>query len=269
MTNQDNWKQQLSRYRKSSQRIGQLSTQIVTQPDADRHDCLVVLMHGYGAPREDLVGLAGPLLAECLQRGVRPAVAFPGGLLDLPDGGYGGSAWWPINMAALMQAAQLNRFDEMRTIVPPGIDAAREAVVEAVAELLERFDMTAASLALGGFSQGAMLAMDAATRGLPEPPRCLLLASGACICETQWRAAAARLSKTVVVQSHGGFDPVLPPQTGRFLYDVLKDDCESVELIEFDGGHQIPEEMIEASARAIASIVGQKHRGTESTESAP
>jgi phospholipase/carboxylesterase len=243
----------LRSYQQTQRRIGSLKTQLVLPADADEKcDVLVVLMHGYGAPPDDLVGLAASVLIDCFRGGCRPMLAFPGAPLSLE---YGGAAWWHLNMERLMEATAKNSFDEMREEVPPGIDAAREAVCECVTSISNEYGFNSSKLVLGGFSQGAMIAMDVATRGLECPPAGLGMLSGACICEALWRQAAGdRLKSTAAFQSHGRQDPILPFQTGKFLNDVLSDVCDSVDFYPFDGGHQIPERAISGLAGLVSNV---------------
>ncbi len=257
MSIEEKYLQKLRGYARQVEMVGQLETCIVQPSESGRSsdeggpDSLVVLMHGYGAPRDDLVGLAAPLLVECFKLELQPILAFPGAPHMPPELG-GGSAWWPINMARLMEAAAKHSFDQMRNEVPPGIDEAREAVAETTELLMARYGMDSSRLTLGGFSQGAMLAVDTAARGLKEAPAKLIAFSGACICEKQWRASGDRLGKTLAFQSHGSADQILPLETGGFLNEVLTDLCASVEYEKFGGYHEIPEAAIEAAAKLIA-----------------
>ncbi|MDZ4851337.1 MAG: lysophospholipase [Pirellulaceae bacterium] len=212
---------------------------------------MIVLCHGYGAPGDDLVGIADPLIRELQKKQRNPILVFPEAPVDLEDYGMpGGRAWWPLNMARLMELAAKNDFSEMRSEVPPGIDDARSMLVEFTQELMNRFSIDEAKLTLGGFSQGAMLAVDAALRGLDKAPAHLAVMSGALICEPIWRAAAGRLETMKVIQTHGRFDTILPIQTGRWLNSLFRDSCRQATFHEFDGPHTIPMQAIEMIAES-------------------
>ncbi len=248
--------EKLRSYAKTRDRLGPLDCWTVAPPKIQPALQLIFLMHGYGAPQDDLVGLAGPLLLACFAQGVNPVLIFPGAPCDLSGPGYEGAAWWPINMARLMEAAATNSFDQMREEVPPGLDDARNAVDATLIDVFSKYKCSSANLILGGFSQGAMLAMDVAARGMNDPPAKLALLSGACICESLWIASGTeRLKQTESMQSHGRMDPVLPIQTGLFLNNVLQRVCAKTQLIEFDGFHQIPDEAIDGIA-LLASQIG-------------
>src|SRR6478735_2349298 len=118
---------------------------------------VVVLMHGYGAPGTDLVSLWRELAVPHEVRFV-----FPEAPLETD---FGGRAWWPIDMIRL----QTERFSEggaerLMAEVPPGIDAARAAVLELLAVLERDFGAVPEQTLIGGFSQGAMLATDVVLR---------------------------------------------------------------------------------------------------------
>ncbi len=253
MPTEDELVASLKTYRRAERQFGSLETHVI-EPNDDRVDSvLFVLMHGFGAPREDLVGLAGPLLIECVKVGIRPILAFPGAPIELD---FGGAAWWELNMARLMEAAAKNSFDQMRNEVPPGIDAARSALCETIDGIFTEYDFGPEQLVLGGFSQGAMLAVDTAIRGLVSPPAALTLWSGALICEEIWRGSAGdRLRKTAVFQSHGLYDSILPFSTGRALNGFIESICDVVNFVEFAGDHQIPDESIQGAAGLATRMV--------------
>lgn len=230
----------------SLDQIGDLKTALIQPPAAFVPTEMLVLCHGYGAPGDDLVGIAEPLIRQFQKHGRQPLLVFPEGPMDLKDYGMPGSrAWWPLNMARLMALANKNDFSEMRNEIPPGIDEARSMLVDTIGRLLHRFAIDSSQLTLGGFSQGAMLATDTALQGLDNVPKALVVFSGALICEQKWRSAASRLSQLQIIQSHGRYDTILPIQTGRWLNSLLNEYNQEVRYHEFDGPHTIPMEAIE------------------------
>ena len=238
------------RWNHTLQLTGSLNTAVIQPVTTDSATELIVLCHGFGAPGDDLVGIAEPLIRLLQRNGRAPILAFPEAPIDLADFGMpGGRAWWPINMARLMQLAATNDFGEMRDEHPPGLDDARGLLVAAVQSLLDEFSLSPTALTLGGFSQGAMLATDTALRGLAAPPRSLAVMSGALICQSTWSAASHRLAQMQIVQSHGRFDTILPIQTGRWLHEFFRQSSTSVQYHEFDGPHTIPMEILEMLAQ--------------------
>jgi phospholipase/carboxylesterase len=144
------------------------------------------------------------------------------------------------------------QFEQIREEVPDGIDEARACLTETIEIALERVQLNENSLLVGGFSQGAMLAMDVACRGLKVAPSALCLYSGALICERYWKASVPRLSACKIVQSHGRQDPILPFTAGAWLRDLLLNAKCKVDFIEFNGSHSIPMAAIERTARLLS-----------------
>ena len=236
----------------STTQLGPLEA-IIIAPNNVPPSHLAVLCHGYGAPGDDLVGLADWLIRRFEGTPCRPALVFPAAPIDLePEGLPDGRAWWYLNMARLMQLTMAGSFDELRRETPPGLDAARQSLTEAVAAAFQLFENTELPLILGGFSQGAMLAIDTAIRGLPQPPQILVAFSGALICEDEWTAGIQRLSNTTILQTHGHQDTILPFATGQWLGELLKKSgSPHYQMVPFDGGHGIPPSALEALLKQI------------------
>jgi phospholipase/carboxylesterase len=167
----------------------------------------------------------------------------------------GGRAWWELNMARLMEAMQLQDFQDLHRHEPAGLGRAREAVTNACGEIFAEMGIDSRYLILGGFSQGAMLSMDVALRGLATPPAVLFQYSGTVICESQWLAQMEKLVHTEVIQSHGAFDPILPYSSAEKLYEMLKVAGVPVQFHPFDGPHTLSYEAIAATAVAISRVV--------------
>ncbi len=230
---------------------------ILIHPAKQSPKTLVVLCHGYGAPGTDLVDLFDHIL-HCLPEQSAPhAFLFPQGPIDLSSQGLdGGRAWWPINMAMLMQLAMTHSFSEMRETVPPELDHAREALIRCISLASERLhsqfpEATNLPIVLGGFSQGAMLAVDTVIRGGLPNVGGLLVYSGALICESLWRRSEVQLQGLPFVQSHGRQDTILPFETGAWLHQLLIDLGLQGGLLEFDGGHGIPNEVVMQTAKLL------------------
>src|SRR5215467_8616776 len=106
---------------------------------------VVVLLHGFGAPGDDLVPLAHCLDVPRSVRFVFPAAPTPMA--------FGGRAWWMIDMEEL-EAEMLSqkRRDRSRE-VPDGMASARAQVNALLDDVTAEFG---GPIVLGGFSQGAM-----------------------------------------------------------------------------------------------------------------
>jgi phospholipase/carboxylesterase len=221
----------------------------------------VVLCHGFGAPGTDLVGLAQPLLTMQAALGQRVAFLFPAALLDLAERGMqGGRAWWWVDLERLIYGRTPDVLDHFRRACPPELPAARAALTALLTDAGKHFGLTTDRFVLGGFSQGAMLAIDVALR-LPAAPASLCVFSGGLINEEEWRTLARSRSGLVVLQSHGRQDSILPFPLAAALRDLLLEGGAKVDFLAFNGDHEIPMIALERMARLLAEVAngGEKH----------
>jgi phospholipase/carboxylesterase len=228
---------------------------ILVKPVKSKPNVLLVLCHGYGAPGTDLVNVFEDILHFIPDDADKPAFLFPEAPVDLSEEGIGGGrAWWPLNMAQLMQMSATNSFGEMRDTIPDGIDLAREMLCKCIHECCEQQGWQDQPIVLGGFSQGAMLAVDTALRGTLEHLVGLVVFSGALICESIWAQTQDKLKSMLFVQSHGRQDQILPIQTGRWLSTFLRNAGCVGSLEEFNGPHTISSEAIERTAALLSQV---------------
>jgi phospholipase/carboxylesterase len=200
--------------------------------DGERGGVAVVLLHGWGAPGDDLVPL-GQALARPGSRFYMPAAP----LAELG----GGRAWWHLDL----DRPGLAQEDEL----PPGhqpnpeVTAARAAVQGVLRTIIERQAPT--SLVLAGFSQGAMLALDVALAAAPAVHRVAAL-SGFLLADSipALRAAGAAPSRPPVFQAHGRQDQVVPFAAGDRGRELLERHHFEVTWRPFNGGHTIPPETV-------------------------
>jgi len=211
-------------------RLGRLDAVEVPSPEAKA--LTVVGLHGYGADMRDLA----PLAAEIpVSRPIR--WIFPDGPETLE---WGGKAWFPIDVAAFEENSRTGKPRDLSGREPEGMAAARAQLKAALDELAAPPDR----LVLMGFSQGAMMALDAALRA-PRAPAGVAILSGTLVD----RAALAKLAPSKkgipFFQSHGSVDPILGFAQALALEAELKSAGWSGSLRKFEGGHGIPPEIIE------------------------
>lgn len=239
-------------YRTHRKKIAQLDCIVIESPIPPR--AIAVLAHGFGAPGDDLAGLADDLL-QALTSQEPVQLIFPAALLSLADEGYGdGRAWWKLSIQRLLSALEEGHYEVVKEESPPGIDEARDALTEVVEQCLTAAGLKHDRLLLGGFSQGAMLAMEVACLGLKAAPAAMALYSGCLIRQKQWQSGIHRLANTRIVQSHGTMDPILPLRTGLWLHDLLVEAGCQVDFKQFQGPHTISWEAIEGTAGLLDDL---------------
>ena len=152
-------------------------------------ESIVVLLHGYGADGNDLISLA-PLWARVLPHTlfVSPHAPFPCEINPAGRHWYGFEGASPEMILAGTRAAA--------SLIDSYIDA-----------LIEETGVPAARIALGGFSQGAMMALHVAPRRRAALAGVLGF-SGALIAPE--RLAEETLTKPPILLVHGDADPVVP-----------------------------------------------------------
>ena len=198
----------------------------------------VILLHGYGAPGDDLV-----VLAEVTKAAAGTRWIFPEGPLAL-NMGYGDSrAWWVIDMARLEADRAAGRVRDLSSEVPRGLAQAREALEKFLAALPGAFSVDYQQTLIGGFSQGAMLSCDLVMR-TAFPFAGLIQLSGSLLAKQDWRPSVAKRTGLPVFQSHGTRDPILPYAMAERLRDELVAAGLQVQWHSFYGGHEIPEPVL-------------------------
>ncbi len=211
---------------------------------------IVVLLHGFGASGTDLVPCA-PELISCDPEALRDVLfVFPEAPRDLTmEGIPGGRAWWPINMAALMEMFEVQNFDELAAVVPEPLSDESDRISQMLDTLAEEHGVNKKDVFVGGFSQGAMLATDVALRTAELGG--LVVWSGTMIAQERW-SGFERDGGISIVQSHGKMDPVLPFSVAETLRDFLVEKGNHVDFHAFDGFHQTDRIGITKSASLIA-----------------
>lgn len=202
---------------------------------------VIVLMHGFGAPAEDLVSLWRVIDAPPGTRFVFPAAPIALG------GPYGdGRAWWPIDIARFQVAVMKGDVDALVREKPAGLEASRALVESMLGALETELGAPMGKVVLGGFSQGSMLALDVALRAATAPAALLLLSS-TLISADEWRPLMAGRKGLRVLQSHGQQDPILPFEVAEVLRDELTAAGLAVKFMPFRGGHGIAPEVLDAA----------------------
>ena len=190
-------------------------------PDAPSEGApLLLLLHGYGADEEDLLGLAPHLDARLICVSARAPYA-----LD-----FGGFAWFNIEIGAEGVRFAFAEAEEPLVQVLSLVDALRRT-------------HRSARIFIAGFSQGASMALAAALKR-PRDFAGAIALSGLC-CPEMLPEEAASVQGLKVFMSHGRFDPVIPVAQARASRDLLAPLGLDLLYKEYDMPHAIAQPCLE------------------------
>lgn len=210
---------------------------------------LVVLLHGFGAPGDDLVALWRYLKVPADVRFV-----FPAAPMNL-DMGFGDArAWWMLDMEHITQARAQGQWAALSQEIPRGLAPARTQIQDVLALATETLSVPSQSLVLGGFSQGAMLATDLVLH-TDIPFSGLALLSSTLIAKHEWLTRLPNRQGLPVFQSHGTSDPILIFSMAQQLRDHIQTAGLPVSWVEFQGGHEIPIQVLEGLSTFLLSVL--------------
>ena len=202
---------------------------------------LVILLHGYGADGNDLMGL-GEAWASYL-----PDAAFisPHAPEALPGQFFGGRQWFNLEMRSEREWEE-------------GVRKAQPGLAAFIVEEARKAKLPLSSVALVGFSQGTMMALQVGLR-LPEAPAAIVGFSG-------HLAGAAHLAAEIKVKPpvlliHGAEDEVIPCQAIHLARNALAAVGVAVQWQIRPGlGHGIDPEGLQAAGLFLRAAFGRPNR---------
>jgi len=191
---------------------------------------LLVLLHGIGADEQDLLPLAGHLDPRLAVVSVRaPEVAEPMGY-----------CWYRVDW----------RFQPPRPDLEQA-EASRALLVDFLAGAAAAFGTDPARTFLFGFSQGAAMAL-AALLARPGLVRGAVLHSGRVV--PGQAPPPGGLPDVEVLVLHGLLDPVLPPERGREIRDLLSPALGArLQHREYAAAHEVTAETLADAADWLAA----------------
>ncbi|MCA9668350.1 MAG: phospholipase [Myxococcales bacterium] len=234
-------------------RLGQLDALLAGGPDREGggDGPLVVLNHGFGAPGDDLA-----MLWRVLDVPRETRFVFPAAPLGLPMMGDA-RAWWMIDFEQVQAAMANSLARDLSSVEPQGLLEAREALYSLLDAVERELRVPPQRTVIGGFSQGAMLALDAVLRR-PRAYAGLALLSGSLLCRDVWEPLVPRIAGMPVLQSHGRHDMLLSFQMAKQLSEMLRAGGVDASFLDFGGGHEIPVSVVERLGAFITEVLTDK-----------
>jgi len=185
--------------------------------DPENEYPIIVLMHGFGASSKDLAPLASAIDAR------RFVYAFPQAPIEMKMGlGGFGYAWAPISGDAMHES----------------IKNSKKMINTFLDEILKLYSSKENKIVLGGFSQGAMMALEV---GLYRSDIiCGIVSCSGWLNNSQLdRDALPSHQNQSIFICHGTLDDVVPIQKSIEALDTLKSFGYSPEFQEYDIAHEI------------------------------
>jgi phospholipase/carboxylesterase len=199
-----------------------------------------VLLHGYGSSPAEWIPFTYTIRLPAGRRFVMPEgseTTVP------PDGPANGRAWWRLGLDAYRRTG--DGLPDLARTNPPGLATADRRVRALLDELAMTGRYPRDRQMLAGFSQGGMIAADIAFT-TDEPIEALVLLSTTFVNESAWRAGMARRRGLPVFIAHGRRDDILPCDAAERLQQAMRDAGLQVTWFPFDGGHEMPAEVVTA-----------------------
>jgi phospholipase/carboxylesterase len=208
----------------------------------------LLLLHGYGSGPDDFLPFARTIRVP---GGARfffpeaPETTMP------PAGPRGGRAWWHLGLDRHLPTGSF--VPDLTRVRPPGLAIAAAKVRALVGEIGARTGVGSGGVILGGFSQGAMVSAEVAFRST-TPLKALVLLSGTAVDEPSWREPMPRRRGLRVFIAHGRGDVILPFAVAERMAATMKQAGLTVTWVPFDGGHDVPTEIVVALNAFLASL---------------
>lgn len=201
------------------------------RPDTDEMP-LAVIMHGRGADAHDLAGIAPMIDGPAGYRFVFPNA--PNACEAAPGMSFG-FTWF-----------------EGLPPEPKSLETSRRLVTDFLQQIAKRYPTPPGKVVLGGFSQGALLALDVGLR-MTQPLAGIVAMSGA-LDEHDLPDLSTRKNQRVLIV-HGTGDEMINVNMARRARRTLEQQGLSPQYHEFAIGHQVTQESLAVVAGFIRNCM--------------
>jgi len=205
----------------------------------------LMLLHGYGSSAAEWLPFTKTIAFPAEGRFLFPQAPEK---IGRKDGALDGRAWWDLDLAAHRRREKLGA--DLTHEDPRGLARAGRLVRRT---LDREGNSHEHPFILGGFSQGTMVSCEVAFNS-SQPLAALVLLSGTYVESTGWRERMAKRKGLKVFMAHGRRDKVLPFDIAEHLCSDLVAAGLEVTFVPFDGGHEIPAQVVEALGEFLAGV---------------
>ncbi len=213
---------------------------------------VIVLLHGFGAPGDDMVSLQDHLRAPLGARFVYPV----GPMILAQLGVFESRAWWMIDLEKRAQEFAEGRSGAFTRDIPHGLKESRGLLMAMLGEMDRALGADPRRTVLGGFSQGAMLSCDVMLH-TDRAFAGVVLLSGSLIARAEWLPRMPARKGLPIFQSHGTGDPLLPYSLAEQLRDHLRSAGLAVDWVPFRGGHEIPQHVLSKAGSFLNAVLAR------------
>ena len=210
-------------------------------PESPTKKKCIILLHGAGANRHDLAPLKSILDSKAQYDWYFPEAPINQNPV------FNMNIWFPVSEIVDLVTNPRSDISVLESYVPPLIDRARVYLDDFVLPLLDSYE----DILIGGFSQGAMMALDFFVRNPRPNIKGLVAMSGTLADVGTWNKIPDAAPRPPVFQSHGDDDPILPERFGKQLLQFLSSKNFPVEFHGFHGGHEIPDYVLKSLSEYI------------------
>ena len=224
----------------------------------------VMLLHGYGANARDLYDLAAFIDPSSdytwyFPQAPHPLPAYFGDAAGV-SANSDSYAWFPEDEEDRRLSMTGHYFDAIEVLDDSGLPSSAYLVID----MIERLYLRHTKIVIGGFSQGAIVSCEILLQMWSNNMRLpvgISILSGVLTASMRWKHLIDKHRETKAAlpdhwQSHGRHDTTLDIQGARNLHNFLISAGSDGTLVEFDGGHSVPDTVIGKLSSRLKSWLG-------------